>query len=211
MLLYSLVLVHHQPPHNSIVKLQPLMVAYAPMIWLGYGWPRLGSLNGSDFSCSISVSHSHCRSWLGLVALLHVPLIFLGQVVLLRYVLLSAITEILDSKLHPTSAVEALATSQWLGPSVKLSHMTKQSCSVGKETLPLDMELGARYTCLSNNLTYQATYLRELIGELYVQSYVTCLIKSWVHSEGSIKLGNLLLIIIVFIWWMIQLRLREVR
>lgn len=143
MLLYSLVLVHHQPPHNSIVKLQPLMVAYAPVVRLGYGRSRLGSLNGSDFSHSISVSHSHCRSWLGLVALLHVPLIFFRQVVLLRYVLVSAITEIRGSKPHPTSAIDTLATSQWLGPSVKWSHMTKQSRSVGKETLPLDMELGA--------------------------------------------------------------------
>lgn len=166
MLLYSLILVRHQPPHNSRVKLPPLMAAYAPTIWLGCGWSRLGSRNGSDFSTE--VSHSHCRSWLDLVALPHVPIIFLGQVVLLRSVLLWAQTEILESQLHPASAVAALATSPWLGASVRLSHMTKQSRSVGKETLPLDMELGPWYTCLSNNLTYQATYFRELLGELQV-------------------------------------------
>lgn len=57
-LLYSLVLVHHQPSHKSVVTPQPPMVAYAPTVRLGYGWSRLGSLNGSDFSCGISVSFS---------------------------------------------------------------------------------------------------------------------------------------------------------
>lgn len=74
------------------------------------------------------------------------PLIFLGQVVLLRYVLVSAMTEVLGSKPHSTSAIDTLARSQWFVPSVKWSHMTRQSGSVGKEALPLDMELGAHDT-----------------------------------------------------------------
>lgn len=180
-------------------------MACASEVRLRSGWSRLRSTEWPNFSCSISsMSHSHCGSmvrWDGSDS--HV----------FRLPWANGLTKAgssgngRDIQEQPLSykcfrRLQSLTTVD--DPLVKSSLMTMQSHSVKKWTLSLDMAL--EHIVLSNNRISQAIYKFRIICKKLNNTMQTS-----VCSEGLMKLDNWSLILLLFILWMIQLRLREIR